>query len=374
MTSNFWWQDAGGGYQIGNSLRFRGASYLRRDPASSGNLKTNTISIWLKQSAKDAPQSVFGQGRCGARWSTSGRLGEITHNAGVGGTNNFLNSTGRYRDPSAWYHLVIAHDTTQATESDRVKLYINGAQVVFSSAAYPAQNADMNFNNTEVLTIGRSNVSDNEVWLGYMAEWHFVDGQALVPTAFGEFNADGVWVPKKVSGLTYGTNGFYLDYSDPADIGADRSGNGNNWTPTNFELTNTTSHLYDWMADSPTTNWCTLNPLYTPTSMNFADGNLSFQPTASNWYVARSNLGVSSGKWYCEMKLSSMNECRIALTARVDNDVRGTNTACYSNKGAVEKSGSLVVSASSWGVGDLMGMAFDASSGSCAFYKNGTLQ
>jgi len=263
---------------------------------------------------------MFGQGRCGTRWSVSGNLGEINHNAGVGGTNNFLTSNGRYRDPSAWYHFVIIHDTTQATASNRVRIYINGTEITFSSASYPAQNADMNFNNTETLTIGRGNVSDTEVWLGYMAEYRFIDGTALDPSYFGETDTiTGAWIPKKYIG-SYGTQGYYLKFDPSATngIGHDHSGNGNNFTATGFSTSGTGT---DVMSDTPTTNYATINPLLKTSQLTVSDGNLVLSADSSDYGIVSGTIGMSSGKWYWECTTTSTG------TANVHGIVSSTSSA-----------------------------------------------
>ena len=374
-------------FAIEQSLRFDGSSYLRRDPGSNGNFKTNTISVWIKQSAKDAAQSLFGQGRCGPRWSVSSNVGEILHNAGVGGTNNFLYSNGRYRDPSAWYHLVIIHDTTQATESDRVRIYINGTEIAFSSASYPGQNADMNFNNTEVLTIGRGNVSDTEVWLGYMAEYQFIDGSAVEPDQFAETDDNGVWRPIAYTG-SYGTTGYYLKFDPTATngVGHDHSGNGNNFTANNFTTSGTGT---DVMDDTPTTNWCTLNPIYRtppyPTQSEngtLSDGNLAITFTGVNGGNGPTFSTVpNSGKWYFEAKQTSADNTNISLgfygnyTANFDNAWRiihtnGGGGFIYSFQGP--ESGSEPSGSVSYTSGDILGIEIDMDNSTLQFHVNGT--
>jgi len=239
--ANFWFQNGvtppKPPASIGNSLRFRGAQTLNRAAGGSG-----TGSVWIKRANLGSAQTV---------------MGLIAF-----ASNDTLNSSpGVYRDPSAWMHVVIS---TLGT-------YVNG---VFVKAG-AALNAG---------TIGSS-------FDGYLTEFHFVDGQALGPTEFGEFNADGVWVLRAASIDDYGTNGFYLDFSDPDDIGADRSGNGNNFTANGFELTNTTSPNYDWMADSPIQNYATINPLYPGASTSNA--NL----TTANATGKPSILGVAGNGW-----------------------------------------------------------------------------
>ncbi len=225
-----------------------------------------------------------------------------------------------YRDPSAWYHIVFAYDTTQATSTNRWKLYINGTQITsFSATQYPTQNFDGYVNSTVPHYIGiRSGTTTP--FDGYLTEVNFIDGQALTPSAFGEFDAiTGVWKPKKYTG-TYGTNGFYLNFSDnsaatAAAIGKDYSGNGNNWTPNNISVT--AGVTYDSMLDVPTSwsdggngrgNYPVLNPLATASVGAIPiNGNLEVSQAAST--ARRNNVLTmalpTTGKWYMEVNIVS---------------------------------------------------------------------
>ena len=234
-----------GGYQISRSLRFNSAdsAYLDRTPASSGNRKTWTWSGWVKK-------TVVGDGRYpllfGAQNTTRDFLrfnGEALQFVLNNGTSGNLITTAVYRDVSAWYHIVLAVDTTQATDTNRVKIYVNGVQVTaFSTTTYPAQNYDTFVNMNVAQRLGNDAGFSDGYYNGYMTEVNFIDGQALTPSSFGETNAQtGVWQPKAYSG-SYGTNGFYLNFSDnsnttAATLGKDYSGNGNNWTPYNHIVT-----------------------------------------------------------------------------------------------------------------------------------------
>jgi hypothetical protein len=214
---------------------------------------------------------------------------------------------------------VLAADTTQATASNRLKLYINGTQVTaFNATIYPTQNFNTAVNNNVAQYIGYYNNLGTTIFYydGYLTEINFIDGQALTPSSFGETNpATGVWQPKKYTG-TYGTNGFYLNFSDPsaataAAIGKDYSGNGNNWTPNNITLSPTTSTSYDSMLDVPTPwgsgvdargNYCTLNPLKNNGSISNANLVLS-TAGASGYYTSYSTQSMDSGKYYWEMTI-----------------------------------------------------------------------
>ena len=225
------------GYEIERSLRFNSgdSAYLSRD-FSAGNRRTWTWSGWVKRSTVDGSyMSVFGAGgsnRDRIQFFNNQKL-VVNFNEGADGT---VEVDQVFRDPSAWYHIVAAVDTTQATASNRVKIYVNGSQVTaFDTATYPSQNYETRLNNNIATYIGQS--SDNNFYFdGYLADVHFIDGQALAASDFGEYDDNNVWQPKAYSG-TYGTNGFHLDFSDNssnAALGTDSSGNSNDWTVNNL--------------------------------------------------------------------------------------------------------------------------------------------
>jgi hypothetical protein len=227
----------------------------------------------------------------------------------LSGVSYRLTTTQVFRDPSAWYHFVIAVDTTQATDTNRYILYVNGSRVTAVTATYPPQNSTLYFNGAVVHNIGRS-ISAANYFDGYMDEINFIDGQALTPASFGSTNpTTGVWQPAKYTG-TYGTNGFYLPFTNTTStttLGNDFSGNGNNWTTNNISLT--PGATYDAMTDVPTltsptaANFATLNPLKvgaTPGDV-IANGNLRFFNTNSTWYNTRATIQPPiSGKYYVE--------------------------------------------------------------------------
>jgi len=281
MFSSNTTQVSDGGYQISRSLRFNSAdsAYLNRTPASAGNRQIWTWSGWVKLGRLDRYQTLIEVATADA-----GNRTAIHIDGGNQRLRFFCNNTAAadvftsqvFRDVSAWYHIVVAVDTTQATSSNRVKIYINGVQVTaFGTASYPSQNFNTQINTTEFHTIAKS--YDPTYSDFYLTEINLIDGQALTPSSFGETNAQtGVWQPKAYSG-SYGTNGFYLNFSDnsnttAATLGKDYSGNGNNWTPNNFSVAAGAGN--DSLVDSPTSygtdtgvggtvrgNYATLNPI-----------------------------------------------------------------------------------------------------------------
>jgi hypothetical protein len=292
-------------------------------------------------------------------------------------------------------------DTTQATASNRIKLYVNGVQVTaFSTANYPSQNYDTFFNtNTYLSRIGYSGLNSNPADM-YMTEINFIDGSALTPNSFGFFDNDGVWTPKQYTG-PYGTNGFYLTFSDNSDttattLGKDYSGNGNNWTPNNFSVTAGAGN--DSLVDSPTRygtdtgaggevrgNYATLNPLgNTNANQTIANGNLDHASTTS-WLMAYSTLDMTSGKWYAEFLVTDVSNFEIGI---IPTSGLAISTASTANSGYPGKYGYAFLYqppnaskqtfdvTSAYGTApsnnDIMMIAFDADSGALYTGRNGT--
>ena len=297
-----------GEFEVANSLRFDDGSsdYLSRTQ-TSGNKKIFTLSVWLKRT--DTLETyIFSAGpnsTARTQFNFNGSSQLMLYNNDGGTVNVYLRTNKLFRDPSAWYHIVLRYDSTQSTASDRVRLYVSGVQETsFATETYPSQNADnIQFNsNTVSSSIGRRHYDNNHHFNGYMSEFVYLDGQSLDPTSFGEFDADtGIWKPKNVSGLTFGTNGFYLDFENSGSLGADVSGNANNFT-----VNNLTS--IDQTTDTPTNNFCTLNPLQAQISgATLSEGNTKLVSTAGTPYTGTtgSTMAFSKGKWYHEVKYIS---------------------------------------------------------------------
>ena len=391
-----------GGYQIERSLRFNSAdsAYLNRTPASAGNRKTWTWSGWVKRgnfsngyaliatTSGSAPRTFFVY--------DSDSLWFLDQPSA---TNASLTSTAKFRDPSAWYHVVLLVDTTQATSTNRVKMYVNGVEQTISGT-YPTQNTDMEINKNVAHTIGKY---DTNYFDGYLTEINFIDGQALTPSSFGETDSNtGVWKPKAFSG-TYGTNGFFLKFADNSGttsttLGKDTSGNGNNWTPNNFSVTAGAGN--DSLVDSPTSygtdtgaggsvrgNYCTLNPLDEPATYaavgSSANGNLDF--SVSNDAAMGSTISVSSGKWYWEMTVvsghsSGSNTVWTAITSITPSSSNklawqaGSGSRSYATTGLKYNENTNASYGNTYTNGDVIGCALDLDNGKVYWSKNGTFQ
>jgi hypothetical protein len=234
------------GYFTKNSLRFRSSAYnyLNRTPASAGNQRTWTWSAWVKRGSLGSYQRFLAlNGSDDGTYMEWGFGSADTLNFGSYNTN-FRITSQLFRDTAAWYHIVLAFDTTQATAANRVKMYINGVQVTsFGTTADPVLNQQYAMNLNAATYIGSASPSGT-FFDGYIAEQNFIDGQQLDATSFGKTDAvTGQWILKKFGGA-YGTNGFYLKFSDTsaataAALGKDFSSNGNNWTPNNFTVATT---------------------------------------------------------------------------------------------------------------------------------------
>ena len=383
------------GYEIERSLRFNSvdSAYLSRTPSSAGNRKTFTLSFWFK------PVPYF-NGRIFESGSASGSNGSAFYYSDekfgwvydTGPTFYAGTTTPLFRDNSAWYHVCVQFDTTQGTSSNRIKTYVNNQ--LHGMSSYPPQNLDLHLNNNIHHSIGRRSHQNDNFIHGYMAEMHLIDGTVVAPTEFAETNTKtGQWIPKKYEGGNYGTNGFYLNFSDNSGttdttLGKDSSGQDNHWTPNNFSVSAGSDN--DSVTDTPTNNYCVMNNLLNgprdhgdDSSAVFANGNLKVTCNGSGDDVA-GTIGVEQGKWYYEVKLVEQQNHGAGWTRIVDFN---NNEFAESNEGIVNMDGHIGTkgankivnngtesnATNNWDDDDIIGFAFDIDARELKIYHNGSL-
>jgi len=297
------------GYEIENSMRFNDANANRfqRTPSSAGSRRTFTYSCWVKLSDIGNRSTLLH-----TSGSDNNTLFEwIIHQNGylMLGLQSFnvFETNMLFRDPSAWYHIVLRMDTTEGSSDNRTKLYVNGNRITSFSATNLnsiSQNFDFGVGVSGTAMALGSTASGGDPIGGYMSEINFVDGAALGPDKFGETNDDGVWVPIEPDVSAYGTNGFFLEFKGTGfdvnsdGVGADTSGNDNHHGSTNFA----TDHI---TTDTPTNNFATMNSVHKSSNGSaalptFAEGNLSLTFGADS--STSSTIAPSKGKWYVEYK------------------------------------------------------------------------
>ena len=389
------------GYNLTKSLRFRSSAsaYLSRTPSSATNRKTWTWSGWIKFGRLTGYSYIFGA--TSDAFANNFFLIQINNSASTMALIDYnsayslqLIPSQVFADPSAWYHIVFAMDTTQATASNRAKLYVNGNQVnSFTTATYPALNANTNVNNNILHTHSYSSYGMD----GYLTEINFIDGQQLTPSSFGVTNATtGQWSPAIYSG-SYGTNGFHLTFANTTStttLGYDTSGNSNNWTTNNISLT--AGSTYDSMNDVPVAysataaNYATLNPLSVSTTyISILNGNLqqgtvsggaSYQEIpltfsvnfsgSNKWYVEVNTTTVAN-TYYPSIGISPTTKNFLAQNVQCGDATGGT---AYMANGQKYNNASLTSYGSAFTSGDVVGIAVDEAAGTIVMYKNNVSQ
>ena len=392
LTNSPNWFSAPSGFYshtIDQSLRFEDgdSAYLYKTYGSSagGNTSTWTFSVWLKISDPSAQKVIWSGSAAGGGYTTnlfyiqlrgdtqSNRL-DITWRQNSSTTRG-MSTNRQFRDPSAWMHIVLACDTTQATASNRLRLYINGSEETsFSSddRSTISQSSALPINaNSYDHAIGRSSYSASAYFDGYMAEINFVDGSQLAPTSFGETKA-GIWIPKNYAG-SHGTTGFYLPFDDGSALGDDESANTNDWTSSGLAST-------DVVLDSPTNNFGTMNVLQ-PTGDTYTEANLRIPSLSLS--ANRGNFVVSSGKWYFEWLQDNSSTYNYFIGV-IESDPASTayyvgmgnanggnspnifNVLTNTNGTVTQPTGSRVSNV-------VVGIALDMDGGNVYFYYNGSL-
>mgnify|MGYP000899903348 CR=1 FL=1 len=386
---------ATGGYEIDNSLRFNedDSAYLSKTFGSEGSKRTMTFSFWIKR-------GEFGDERyflysAGADANNRDAIATMDESLDIifqrNDTTYYRLRTNRlFRDPSAWYHIVVAIDTTDGTSSNRIKLYVNGVQESsFATSDYPTQNLDLYFNDDIAQTIGRYSQSDSDHWDGHIADFYFIDGTQYAASNFGETDDNGVWIPKEFAG-TFGSNGYFLEFqqtgtsANASGKGADTSGNGNHWDDNGMTAEDITT-------DTPTNNFMTMNPLFTNSRGAFAEGNLkvttNVQGSVPYGQVEFGNFAVNKGKWYYEAKVTSVGSGGSLGLGWNERAESGGYTNGHNNGGSAgnvryNSGGVLGIGSShsqSTGVdsftdNDIIGFALDLDNNKVYAYKNGNPQ
>ena len=367
------------GYEISNSLRFDGSSSYLHHTHESGNKDTFTWSSWIKfgdlnnDSSADVLFSATDSSYVIIRFEDK-QLDYLDYD----GSDVGEVSTNRlFRDVSAWYHIVVAIDMTQSTDSNRVKLYVNGVQETsFATATYQPQNQDTIVNTACEHRIGRES---GNYFSGYMADINFIDGTAYAASDFGETNDNGVWIPKKPD-VTYGTNGYFLEFkqtgtsANASGIGADTSGQGNHHSVSGLAATDVTT-------DTPTNNFATWNPLVVrggSDDLVYTEGNtgVSSNQHATNNYTFGTQ-GFANGKWYWEVECETVGgEMHVGIVDSGSSTTGYPSTVRdYRNNGNKELDGGSATSfGNTYTDGDIIGVAVDLDNTSIYYSKNGTWQ
>jgi hypothetical protein len=323
---------AGGGYEIDQSIRFDNVDGVNAGGAQMYRLaltgtptndKKATISAWVKRATLGYNQTIAYSGDPngstfeGLRFNTNDTI--LFSQASSVYT---LTTTQVFRDVGAWYHIVAEIDTANGTAADRANLYVNGEKVTsFSTATYPSLNYVTNWTASSASIAhawGTNGIPaagpSSQLFAGYMAEMYVLDGEKAGPTAFGEFNDSGVWIPKAYSGA-FGNNGYYMTGENASALGEDFSGN-------NLDFTTVALATTDQMLDTPTDNFCTLNAVDKATQVVLADGNLQYGLSSNSYTAVRGTFGISSGKWYWEMSTVSgmaVNTCYMGIATNASN-------------------------------------------------------
>ena len=371
------------GFDVANSLRFDSASSdsLTRS-TTAGTRTTWTFSTWFKRSKLGVLQSILEHDDSNyfRIRLTSGNVFEVFDSNG----NHTWNWHNLLKETASWYHIVLRGDSTDGTNANRLRLYLNGSLAAANTVASIAQDYTFSFNQGGTLQIGKRGSTD--FFDGYLAETILIDGTSLDPTSFGQFDSDSptIWKPKDVSGLTFGSQGFYLDFENSSSLGADVSGNSNNFTVNNLTSV-------DQSTDTCTNNYAIFNGLLN-TNATLSEGNLQAQSPASGGNGGISTFGASKGKWYAEFKQVAESTANEGALAVIDTTFlhNSTLTSAYleytagtyglrdnltNGSSFYTDSGGSVASTSNfhggWTTNDIIGIALDIDNNRVYFSKNG---
>ena len=355
------------------------SSYLKRTFGTPTDQNKWTFSCWVKLGTTS--DAIFFSAGTNASNNVDGI--KIDNNQlrifSYGGSYVYhLKTTRLLRDLGAFYHIQVAYDSDQSTDSDRIKVYINGLQETsFSTSTYPSSGANpthINLNGREHI-IGADTGGANNTIEGLITHVHFADGQAYDASTFGETDStSGIWKPKTSPSVTYGSNGYFLKFENSGAMGTDSSGNSNTYA---------VGGTMTQSPDTPSNNFATMNPLDNIYfGGTYSNGNLTIQSESSSYTFCTSTLGVSAGKWYVEAKLSAADSggTRIGGTGRTStgsNNNLGDRASefMYQTNGDLKISNTTTSSwGSSWTTNDIIGIALDLDNNKVYFSKNGTFQ
>ena len=381
-----------GGYDVDNSVRLDGyASSTRMEVtnSSAGSRQIFTFSTWLKRSSPDSSnnfQVLYSAVDSGGNERIMFEEDKLTWDFDIAGVDYSVETSGRlYRDFSAWYHIVVTKDTTQSTEANRIKMYVNGVQQTLAEIqlGFPDQNSNQSINMAIEHQLFAQ--ADGEEFGGYACETVLIDGTAYAADSFGEFDSDsGIWKPIDVSGLTFGTNGFNMNYADSSALGNDVSGNNNDYTTANLAAT-------DQSTDTCTNNFATFNILdHVQSDATYSEGNLKWATTTDgHFFWGRSTIGVSTGKWYAEFKATSIAEH--SYVGIVNNGPEDNTTVIAGGGGAATTTGAYEWAyktsngqiyntdggssyGNTYGDGAIIGVLLNLDDNEISFSKDGTVQ
>ena len=384
------------GYEISNSLKLEAdnTEYLYKANDSGTNRKTFTVSMWFKRTELSNDYMQLWHGGENGEATRLGFFGgtpkeaiwvDIGGGSGNTGTLSRSYSNQVLRDTSAFYHIVLAVDTTQATEANRWRLWLNGEEVTsWGQRQYPAQNFQCAVEASINMHWGAFSATYYKM-CGYIAECHYLDGVAKVQTDFGEYDEDsGIWIPKAYTG-TYGGNGCYLNFDDSSALGADSSGNGNTFTLNNISAA-------DQATDTPTNNFCVMNvnkglTYYTvngPGTLNrhpiITNGATVIGNNSNNYVITDATMAMTSGKWYWEIKCTvdaNTNVTEAGIASNFDlgfysND--GVGNFFYQQDGNRYVNGAGAGYGAAWATNDIIGFAYDADNWTLTCFKNNSSQ
>ena len=354
------------------------SAYLTRTPSSTGNRKLFTFSCWFKKCSTGVDAGIFNQyendnNYFRIRFRSSDKLQIDDKDSGVTIFSLILSKV--QRDTNGFYHLVVAYDSAQSTEADRVKIYINGVlETALDTSSYPSQNANAFMNLAgHVVQIARTRPSGPHYLNGLMTHVHFIDGTAYPASTFGESDSNGVWIPKPSPSVTYGTNGFFLKMDNSGNMGLDSSGQSNNLT---------TSGTITQAKDTPSNVFATMNALDNfYANATLSNGNTTVATNASNETYITSTLAVSTGKYYWEVEYDAGSDNSfIGIIDRVSDStsfqayIDATNGISYKKNGSIYTNGGNMsgVNIGTYTTGDIISVAMDLDNNKLYFGKNGS--